>query len=81
MFLWVFFSKMIRFFSSDWALLVGPGYRQKLLPPSGGHIRNVEAQYEREWYQVEECIEVLHHHFEQPGEQKVEIIPIVGSET
>lgn len=44
-------------------LLVGPGNRQVLVPPSFGHVRNVKSQDERQWQLTNEGITVSNDFF------------------
>ena len=48
-------------------LLVGPWDGEELLPPPGSDVRDVETQDEGERNQIQECIEIFHHHLEQAG--------------
>ena len=45
---------------------VWPGNGEELLPPSGSNVGDVEAEYEGEGDQTEECIEVFDYAFKQP---------------
>ena len=49
--------------------LVRPRDGQELLPPPGRDVRDVEAQHEGQRDQVEEGVEVLHHHFKKAAEK------------
>ena len=46
--------------------LVGPGDGQELLPPAGGHVRDIETKDKGERDEIKECIEVFDYAFKQP---------------
>ena len=46
--------------------LVRPGDGEELLPPTRGHVRDVETKDEGERDEIKECIEVFDYAFKQP---------------
>lgn len=47
-------------------LLIGPGNRQVLVPPSFSHVSNVKSQDERQWQLTNEGVTVSNDFFEYP---------------